>query len=272
MSKVALECHVTKKFVVKIEHELMENSCILVTEEILMACGLPIRPGSGSMTDEDIVILYWLYWQDPTGSLTSYVYWLFCCTGTIVLSGTVLRCFKHAFPAWGWLCVPDLIPYDKFRPCKMEKAWEYLGCISKISPERLKYGNEKSLKGKAIFNKLAQRDVLTGLVPHTMTNLDLQITYSIIRICKICTGLTPVRYQITDAMVDTDLFLMEIEAAIAKRLLKVGDILVLDNATYHTGKGKTVLEIWLWEEHSVLVPFLPAQAPEWNPIELMWIV
>ena len=31
-----------------------------------------------------------------------------------------------------------------------------------------------------------------------------------------------------------------------------------------------MLEIWLWEEHSVLVLFLPAQAPEWNPIELMW--
>jgi hypothetical protein len=89
MSKVALECYVTKKYVVEIEHELMENSCILVPEEILMACGLPFVPGSGSMTDEDIVILYWLFWQDPTQSLKSYVYWLFCCTGTIVSSSTV---------------------------------------------------------------------------------------------------------------------------------------------------------------------------------------
>ncbi len=31
-----------------------------------------------------------------------------------------------------------------------------------------------------------------------------------------------------------------------------------------------MLEDWLWEDHSVLVLFLPARAPEWNPIELLW--
>jgi hypothetical protein len=98
--------HVSKRFVVKIVHELMENSRILAPEEILMACGLPIGPGSQSMTDEDIFILYLLYWQDPTWSLKSYVYWLFCCTGMIVLSSTMLQWFSHAFPVRGWLCVP----------------------------------------------------------------------------------------------------------------------------------------------------------------------
>jgi hypothetical protein len=64
--------------------------------------------------------------------------------------------------------------------------------------------------------------------------------------------------------------LCAIEAAIAMRFLRAGDVLVLDNAANHTGKGNTVLEDWLWEDHSVLVLFLPARAPEWNPIELMW--
>jgi hypothetical protein len=31
-----------------------------------------------------------------------------------------------------------------------------------------------------------------------------------------------------------------------------------------------VLKEWLWEKHMVLVLFLPARAPEWNPIKLMW--
>ena len=66
------------------------------------------------------------------------------------------------------------------------------------------------------------------------------------------------RYQITDATVDADLFSMEIEAAIAVRFLRAGDVLVLDNAANHTGKGNTVLEDWLWEEHSVLGLFLPS--------------
>jgi hypothetical protein len=69
--------------------------------------------------------------------------------------------------------VPNLIPYDKFRPGNIKKVWEYLEHISKISPERLKYGSKKSLKGKAIFNKLAWRDVLMGLVPQSKTDPDL---------------------------------------------------------------------------------------------------
>ncbi len=111
--------------------------------------------------------------------------------------------------------MPNLVPYDKFRPGNMEKAWEYLDHIARISPERLKYGDEKSLKGKSIFKKLARRDVLTGLVPATTTDPDLRNTYSIIGICGICTRSMPARYQIMDATVDANLFSLEIESTIA---------------------------------------------------------
>ena len=127
LTKVAAECRVDRHFVVKIEHEITENKHILAPEEIYLA---------------------------HANSLKSYVYWLFCCTGAIVLESTVSGWFNHAFPIRGRLCAPNLIPYDKFRPPNIEKAWEYLGHISKISPERLKYGDGKSHKGKAIFNKL----------------------------------------------------------------------------------------------------------------------
>ena len=120
------------------------------------------------------------------------------------------------------------------------------------------------LKGKSIFNKLARRDVLTGLVPVTITDPDLRNTYSIIGICGICPRSRPVRYRITDATVDANLFSLEIKSAIANRFLRAGDVLILHNAANHTGKGNSVLKEWLWEEHMVLVLLLPAQAPEWN--------
>jgi len=44
----------------------------------------------------------------------------------------------------------------------------------------------------------------------------------------------------------------------------------MDNAANHTDKENTVLEDWLWEEHSMFALFLPARTPEWNPIELVW--
>ena len=62
---------------------------------------------------------------------------------------------------------------------------------------------------------------------------------------------------------------MEIEAALAAGYLRPGNILVLGNATNHSGKENTVLEDWLWKRHRVFVLFLPARAPEWNPIELV---
>jgi hypothetical protein len=79
-----------------------------------------------------------------------------------------------------------------------------------------------------------------------------------------------VRYRITDATVHADLFSLEIESAIANQFLRAGDVLILDNAANCTGKGNSVLEEWLWEEHMVLVLVLPTRAPKWNPIELMW--
>jgi hypothetical protein len=137
-------------------------------------------------------------------------------------------------------------------------------------PGRLKYGDKKLLKGKAVFNKLARRDVLMGLVPPMTMDPDLRNTYLIIGICGICTRLSPVRYRITDDIVDANLFLMVIDSAIVNKFLQVGGVLILDNTTNHTGKGNSILEEWLWEDHMVLVKFLPARAPEWNPIKLMW--
>jgi transposase len=77
-------------------------------------------------------------------------------------------------------------------------------------------------------------------------------------------------YPITESTVDAELFALEVEDAIASRFLRPGDVLVMDNAANHTGKENTVLEDWLWEEHSIFALFLPARTPEWNPIELVW--
>ncbi len=156
LTKVAAECRVGRDFLSKIEQELIENDRVLAPEEIYGAQDNPIGPGSTIMSGEDFYVLYLLYRQQPTWSLKSYVYWLFCCTGTIVSKSTVLQWFSNTFPIRGRLCVPNLVPYNKFRPRNIEKVWEYLDHIARISPERLKYGDEKLLKGKAIFNKLAR--------------------------------------------------------------------------------------------------------------------
>jgi hypothetical protein len=70
--------------------------------------------------------------------------------------------------------------------------------------------------------------------------------------------------------VDGELFALEIKDAVASRFLRPRNVLVIENAANHTGKENTVLEDWLWEEHSIFALFLLARTPEWNPIELLW--
>ena len=178
--------------------------------------------------------------------------------------------FCHGFLIRGGLCKPNLVPYDKFRPKNIEKAKEYIRILARLDPGRIKYADEKSLKGRAIFNKKARRDVLRDIIPAVMTDPDLRNTYSIIGICGIDEKVSPVRFRITDATVDADLFSLEIEASLASGLLRSGDTLVLDNASNHSGKSNTVLEDWMWQKYPIFVLFLSACAPEWNPVEKLW--
>jgi hypothetical protein len=198
----------------------------------------------------------------PTRSLGSYVNELYRLRGAMVLKMTVSRFFNHAFPIRAGLCVPNLVPYDKFHPRNIEKAVEYIRALARIDPGRLKYADEKSLKGKDICNKLARQDPFSGIVPPMMADPDLRNTFSIIGICGISRQSTPVWYRITESTVDAELFALEIEDAVASRFLWPGDVLVMDNAANHTGKENTVLEDWLWEEHLIFALFLPARTPE----------
>ena len=214
-------------------------------------------------------MLYQLYHKQPTRSLKSYVRELQYYTGTIVSESTVSRYFNHGFAIKGCLCKPDLVPFDKFWPANIEKAVQYLHYLVQFDPVWVKYADEKSLKGRDIFNKKARRDVLTGIIPATLTDPDLRMRYSIIGMCGISRQSTPVKWRITKATVDAELFALEIEDAIVKGFLRAGNVLVMDNAANHTGNENDVLDEWLWEEHQITVLLLPAQTPEWNPIKLL---
>ena len=74
-------------------------------------------------------------------------------TGTIVSQSTVSRFFNHGFAIKGCLCKANFVPYDKFRPANIEKAVQYLRYLVQFDPRRVKYADEKSIKGRAIDNK-----------------------------------------------------------------------------------------------------------------------
>ena len=166
LSKIASEHKVDWWFVQKIESELYANEgCVVSPEEVMldMVSRRRLGPGSIVLDQADCFALYCLFRRKPTRSLQSYVHELYRQRRMHVSTSVVLRFFNHAFKIRGELCMPNLVPYDRFRPRNIEKAVEYIKALARIDPSRFKYADEKSLKGKNKCSKLSRWDPLTGM-------------------------------------------------------------------------------------------------------------
>ena len=222
------------------------------------------------LDDLDTFVLYQLYIDEPSHCLKSYVDLLVFFTGTLVSKSTISRFGERAFHIKASLRKRNLFPYGKLKPENLLRAEEYLELLMHISPTRLRFADENLLKGSELYNRKAQRDPLTGLVPPTYTDRDFRNTYSIVGICSIDTSTYPLYYRIHTGKNDSDSFSYDVEQALATGFLKRNSVLVMDNAAIHCGGENTDLEEWLYERHGVYVLFLPTRTPEWNPIELVW--
>jgi transposase len=141
-----------------------------------------------------------------------------------------------------------------------------------LDPARIIFGDEKLLKGQEIFNRLVRRDPMTGQKPAINPDPDFRNTHSITGFCSIAGDRKPLLYRIHEGNNNAEEFACDVESALLCGYLRPGDFLVLDNAAYHMGKENDVLEDWLWEDHGVMLIFLPPRSPEWNPIELVWAI
>jgi hypothetical protein len=54
------------------------------------------------------------------------------------------------------------VPLDKFKQSNFWKAEEYLVAIASIAPKKLRFGDEKLIKGAEVYCRRTRRNVLTG--------------------------------------------------------------------------------------------------------------
>ena len=267
---LADQCRVSRSTVTKIEEELMQYGRVRSPEEIRNTRDAPAGPGSIVLDDTCIFIILRLYYAEPSRTLKSYVIELVRYTGVIVHESTISRFFNHGFPIKGRLCTASNIPIDKFRPENLERAIEYLLFVSLHERWRLKFGDQKHMKGAELYCRKTRRDVFTGIIPPVMTSSDFWNTYSIVGFCGIDVRVTPLRYSISSDINDATNFAIQIEIAIICGWLIPFDVLVLDRAAIHTGGENECLEDWCWDNFCITILFLPARTCEWNPIELVW--
>lgn len=217
--------------------------------------------GSISLSGLNMFVLLQMLQNDPTTSLKMYAQGLNLITGTVAHPSMISLWFLYGFHISGTMCGTNMVPFYKFRPENYEKALMYMSVISVVNPGAIKFGDEKHLEGKDLYNRKVRKSVLTGEVPAILTHPDFRERYTIVGFCGIDPRVSPVRYGISLNTNDASSFSGQILMAIHSGWLLPGDIFVLDNAAIR----KVALG-----DFQIFLLYLPARTPEWNPIELIW--
>ena len=225
----------------------------------------------GVLSGIDKIVLIVLLEIEPSRTLESYRTELALATGTLVSKSTISRCLRNDFPFKGNLRCPNHVPIDKFRPENLEQALKFIEFVAVADIRRLKFGDEKHLKGSEVYNKKVRVNPLTGQVPATVTNSDFRNAYHITALCGIDRdAVSPLYYRIHDGSNDSFEFAADLETAARLGFLRPGDFLILDNASIHSQGDNDDLDDYMWETYGVFIVFLPTRTPEWNPTELVW--
>ena len=267
-SEVARQAKVSRWMVFKIEQEILTENRVVSPEE--KKSNRPVGPGVHTINSYDSFALLSLMNTNPRRSLGDYQKRLFEWTGTIVSESTISRFFKDGFDIKGNFMKPDLIPIDKFRPENIADAEEFLRFMIRQDMRKVKFGDEKHLRGAELFCKTTRRNVLTGVVAPVLTTSDFRNTHTIIGFCGIDLRTPPVYNYIHDGTNDAQSFSDTLVRGIVLGFFLMYTIIVLDNATIHGAGDNRHLVEWCWETHKILILFLPTRAPELNPQENVW--
>jgi hypothetical protein len=161
VSQVSRETQTSRHFVRKVRDEMIRNDGNILDPAVIVQQRVR-GPGTQTFDEYDMFVLLLLYFEEPTRTNASYVERLYMITGTITSTSTVSRWFNHYFPISGGFRKPNLVPIDKFKEKNFWRAQEYLEAIATIAPKKLRFGDEKLIKGAEVYCRRTRRNVLTG--------------------------------------------------------------------------------------------------------------
>ena len=162
VSLVSRETNTSRGFVRKVRDEMLDNDGNILDPAAIRQ-NRARGPGANSLDKYDMFVLLMLYFEEPSRSNAGYVERLYCLTGTIVSTSTVSRWFNNYFPISGGFRKPNLVPIDKFKEKNFMRAQDYLEALAVIAPHKLRFGDEKQIKGAEVYCRRTRRNVLTGM-------------------------------------------------------------------------------------------------------------
>ena len=170
--------------------------------------------GSRLFTETDELVLLQLRQENPTRTLSSYRRGLYQCTGTSASESTICKWFLYRFLIKGGMRASNQVPIDKYTDENMARTAEYVKIIQQMDPRRVKFGDEKHLKGSEIFNRKVRRCPITGMIEAVLVDSDFRNTYTIIGLCGIDRKVPAFDYFLHDDINDAETFSLYIEWAV----------------------------------------------------------
>jgi hypothetical protein len=200
---------------------------------------------------------------------------LFAYNGTVISLSFVSDYFVKAWSCSGKYRKPNLIPLDKFWPENVLKYAHYRRVKVSLFQDHshCNFFDEKHLVNKDTLPDRVRVCPLTGQVPAIPVSGDFRDAYNLFSIILANLDLP----YLIDYMIGRDngnaaSFVAFIEYLISTSFFFHYEILVMDNAAIQTGAEAESVEDLLWDmvvdgwPLHVLVVYLPARAPELNPI------
>ena len=276
----AREIKVGQKYAKKLMAEIEDKGAVQSVEILKEERWEHKQKGVGSqcLTTIDTQVLLHLRHTNPARSNKSYVANLFRLTRTIVSSSFISTFFDKEGPYRGNFRVMNKVPVDKYKASNIVTYADYLNYISYVPPWKIKFGDEKSVKGEEVFNFTGRIDPVTGEKPQLVVPSDFRNTYCVMGMITVDrTCWPPLIFTMGEENHDAAAFTSFVVAAVGSGWIRRGDFIVIDNARVHSGASANILPDFLWNApgldgqplNVIFVPY-PIRAPESNPMELCW--
>ena len=228
-----------------------------------------VNYGSRTLDISEQLFLLTKYFENPQLQLSEYANLLYAYSGKCVSTSTLCLWFKHSLPFKSSMRKTSLFPHRKYTQENICRLFNYTRFIAGVDPHRIVYTDEKPVRGYDIYNRQVRRCPVTGTTPFLQTKFKLRNRYNLMAAVRIHDPFDKCMfYRMGTFRGNSMTFLSFVLEMVRVNFLRYGDILVLDNCKIHNTDYCEFLSHMLLQECHILVVFLPAYAPELNPIEL----